>query len=297
MSNFVETAQALIEAAENYRKEYLSIENFKNDVSIQNLKDDAYSSQHYVASQSNIRKNNSNNSTILGGVAGSAIGSVAIGSAIGSVVPFAGTIIGGLIGGVIGKALGDDDFKVEKKSSENNSFKDLPAIIPLVNLTINIVKKYPKDKITLKEVKAITGIEEWKLRRYIASNELTAESNKSSVANPGRSGYFVTKPNLINFIQTKAIEIGTSDHFKDTINQLKKAQIDFVNDFLTKVDSVFSLGKLEIELEELKNKKEECSKELLLQMKILNQKLTMEKNFFQEQKEELEKDDSLSKEE
>lgn len=290
MSNFVETAEDLIESAENYRKEYLSIENFKKDVSVINSNSDENSSQHYETSQTNIQKNNSNNSTILGGVAGSAIGSVAIGSAIGSIVPFAGPIIGGLIGGVIGKALGDDDLKVEKNFSENNSVKRLQAIIPLVNLTINIVNKYPKDKITLKEVKAITGIEEWKLRRYIASNELTAESKKSSVANPGRSGYLVTKPNLIDFIQKKAIEIGTSDHFKDMIIQLKKAQIDFVKDFLKKVDAVISLGELEIELDDIKVENKELPKKLLLEKKILKQKLELEKNFFKEQNEELKKD-------
>ena len=155
----------------------------------------------------------------------------------------------------------------------------------VIGTLIQNIQKSPQGNYTTKEISAQTGIEEWKLRRYIASQKLKAESNKSSDGNPGRSGYSISKNNLIEFINANKSEIARSKKTTDSIEKDKSASksaiINFIDSFLARVDPVIELGNLEIKLTKLEHPEE--SKEVIAK-EILLQKLKIEKQFFEDQR-------------
>ena len=152
-----------------------------------------------------------------------------------------------------------------------------------VKKLIRDIQKSPQGNYTTKEISAQTGIEEWKLRRYIASQKLKAESNKSSDGNPGRSGYSVSKNNLIKFIKANKSEIKKETEMKAEIK--KSVTINLIDHFLAHIDPVIELGNMEIKLTKLEYPEE--SKEVIAK-EILLQKLKIEKQFFEEQKKSVE---------
>jgi hypothetical protein len=159
----------------------------------------------------------------------------------------------------------------------------------VIGKLIKNIQESPQGNYTTKEISAQTGIEEWKLRRYITSKKLKAESNKSSDGNPGRSGYSISKNNLIEFIQANESEIArskkTTDSIEKDISANKSEIIDFIDNFLARVDPVIELGNLEIKLTKLEHP--EGSKEVIAK-EILLQNLKTEKQYFEEQRKYLE---------
>ncbi|MBQ5558922.1 MAG: hypothetical protein IIT46_03980 [Lachnospiraceae bacterium] len=163
------------------------------------------------------------------------------------------------------------------------------ATLGVIGKLIKNIQESPQGNYTTKEISAQTGIEEWKLRRYIASQKLKAESNKSSDGNPGRSGYSISKNNLIEFIKANESEIARSKKTTDSIEKDKsesKSEImKFIDPFLARIDPVIELGNLEIKLAKLEHPEE--SKEVIAK-EILLQNLKSEKLFFEEQRKYLE---------
>ena len=159
------------------------------------------------------------------------------------------------------------------------------AGLGVIGKLIQNIQESPQGNYTTKEISAQTGIEEWKLRRFIASQKLKAESNKSSDGNPGRSGYSISKNNLIEFINANKSEIVRSKKTTDSIEKDKSASksaiINFIDSFLARVDPVIELGNLEIKLTKLEHPEE--SKEVIAK-EILLQKLKIEKQYFEEQR-------------
>lgn len=155
----------------------------------------------------------------------------------------------------------------------------------VIDQLIEKIQETTQVNYTTKEISAQTGIEEWKLRRYIASQKLKAESNKSSDGNPGRSGYSISKNDLIEFIKANESEIARSKKTTDSIEKAKSASINFIDPFLARIDPVIELGNLEIKLAKLEHP--EGSKEVLAK-EILLQNLKTEKQFFEEQRKYLE---------
>ena len=157
------------------------------------------------------------------------------------------------------------------------------AGLGVIGKLIQNIQESPQGNYTTKEISAQTGIEEWKLRRYIASQKLKAESNKSSDGNPGRSGYSVSKNNLIKFIKANKSEIKKETEMKAEIK--KSVTINLIDHFLAHIDPVIEVGNMEIKLTKLEYPEE--SKEVIAK-EILLQKLKIEKQFFEEQKKSVE---------
>ena len=159
----------------------------------------------------------------------------------------------------------------------------------VIGKLIKNIQESPQGNYTTKEISAQTGIEEWKLRRYITSKKLKAESNKSSDGNPGRSGYSISKNNLIEFIQANESEIArskkTTDSIEKDISANKSEIIDFIDNFHDRIVPVIELGNLEIKLTKLEHP--EGSKEVIAK-EILLQNLKTEKQYFEEQRKYLE---------
>ena len=156
-----------------------------------------------------------------------------------------------------------------------------------VKKLISNIQKSPQGNYTTKEISAQTGIEEWKLRRYIASQKLKAESNKSSDGNPGRSGYSISKNDLIKFIKENKSKIKTkTERETEKETEIKKSVArNLIYHFLAHIDPVIELGNMEIKLTKLEHPEE--SKEVIAK-EILLQKLKIEKQFFEEQKKSVE---------
>ena len=154
----------------------------------------------------------------------------------------------------------------------------------VIGKLIKNIQESPQGNYTTKEISAQTGIEEWKLRRYIASQELKAESNKSSDGNPGRSGYSISKNDLIKFIKANKskIKIKTKTEMElEKESEIKKSvAINLIYHFLAHIDPVIELGNMEIKLTKLEHPEE--SKEVIAK-EILLQKLKIEKQYFEEQ--------------
>lgn len=129
-----------------------------------------------------------------------------------------------------------------------------------------------------KEISEKTGLEDWKLRRYIASKKLKADSNKSSDGNPGRSGYSISKENLIDFIQQNTTEISTSKKMTDSFEQYVSANINLIDNFLDRADPTIELGILELKLDKLN----QIDESKILEKEILIQKLKIEKHYFEQ---------------
>ena len=157
------------------------------------------------------------------------------------------------------------------------------TILPnVIDKLIKDINDSPQYNYTTKDISDKTGIEEWKLRRYIATKRLKANSNKSSDGNPGRSGYSISKENLIEFIQANVSEISTNKKINKSMEQFKSNIKQSINFFLEHVTPLIVLGELEEKLTQLENPNMETIEHL--KIKILLQKLRMEKKFFEEQK-------------
>lgn len=144
---------------------------------------------------------------------------------------------------------------------------------------IRDIKYSSQENYTTKEISAQTGIEEWKLRKYIASEKLKAESNKSSDGNPGRSGYSISKEDLIYFIKENSTEIAYNQKSYESFVQTISNIILTMEKFIARVDPLIELGNLELELAEIDQTEE---KRAIIEKKILLQKLKIEKQFFEE---------------
>ena len=155
----------------------------------------------------------------------------------------------------------------------------------VIGKLIQNIQESQHENYTTKEISALTGIEEWKLRRYIASKKLKAESNKSSDGNPGRSGYSISKNDLVEFIEENEREVEQSQKITDSIKKDILANnseiINFIDTFLARIDPIIELGNLEVKLAKLEHTEE--SKEVIAK-EILLQNLKSEKLFFEEQK-------------
>lgn len=158
------------------------------------------------------------------------------------------------------------------------------ASTKLLKLTQDI-NDSPQKKYNTKEISEKTGLEDWKLRRYIVAKKLKADSNKSSDSNPGRYGYSISKEDLIKFIKENESEITQSKKMTDSIEQYISASKSCIDCFLARVDPVIELGNLEIKLAKLEHPEE--SKEVIAK-EILLQNLKSEKLFFEEQRKYLE---------
>lgn len=146
---------------------------------------------------------------------------------------------------------------------------------------IEQLDKSPQHNYTIKDLSRITGLEDWKIRRIINSDKLKAESKFDAGTNPGRSGYSISKENMIEFMRNYKQEIlacvDIGKVLSNKIFQIKPYLNSFIDDFLEQVNPIIKLGELEQELAEVtKDKKEE------LTIKVLLQKLEIEKNFVEE---------------
>ena len=147
----------------------------------------------------------------------------------------------------------------------------------MINGLIKVFEEAPSHNYTIKELCSISKLEDWKIRRIINSDKLKAVSKFKEGANPGRSGYSISKENIIEFLREYGQEIFSSDDIikisYDQLSQIKPNIESFIDNFLEQVNPIIELGKLEQELaEETKDKKEE------LTIRILLQKLEIEKN-------------------
>lgn len=149
---------------------------------------------------------------------------------------------------------------------------------------ISDIKQNSKRKYSIKEVSNITGIEDWRLRRFILNGKLKANSNNSASKNPGKAGYSVEKSDLIQFLQEQAHLIGVSQTLRTKLKQYAQEQVSSIDFFLEQIKSVYKLGELEVQLDEFNSENNQPVDDALLKKKILLQKLIIEKNFFESQK-------------
>lgn len=302
MAEFKEIASELIKEAEAYRKEYCTVTNnlFSEDKnaeiedSSEQISKTNTTSSSITCTTSESQQVNVNETekkiSVIGSSLGGTMGLIA-GLAVAGPV---GAVIGATVGLSANKAIGEMFENNKSDISKGNSYSysygtSKSYCSDLLKTIINFVKEADKDKFTIKDISTYTGIEDWKLRRYIASKDLIAEvkDSNSKSNNPGKAGYLITKENLIDFIKNKKEEIKETEGFLKAIEQVNKDITEnkkqFIESFLRQVLSTISLGTLEIELDELKEKKGEISREDLLEKKILLQKLIFEKNFFKDQ--------------
>lgn len=151
-------------------------------------------------------------------------------------------------------------------------------------LTLNFItrklRNSTQEKYTTQQISEILGIAEWKIRRYIASEKLKAESSKSSDGNPGRSGYSISKETLICFINQNSKEIlAISTRLNPSFEQAILNFIKTLKNFIERIDSTIYLGSLELKVAELEQTEETIE---ILKKKIQFQKLNMEKQCFEE---------------
>lgn len=174
-------------------------------------------------------------------------------------------------------------------SAENlkKDFPDPTLKTPLqVKILIREIEKSSQENYTTKQISEVTEIPEWKLRKFIAFKELKADSNNSSAENPGRSGYTISKENLIDFFQKNYNKISLSRKAEEDAQQSLLNIIKIIKKFIARFDSTISLGELELKLTKFDHNNEE-SKEIL-EKEIMLQKLKIEKMFFEELQESYE---------
>ena len=159
----------------------------------------------------------------------------------------------------------------------------------IINMLIITLEEATQEKYSTKQISEILGIAEWKIRRYITSQKLIAESNKLTDGNPGRSGYSIKKEDLIKFIQENSQEIlinstkAKSSFALSIVNIIKT-----LKNFIDRIDPLIYLGNLELKVAELELKQAEETIEIL-EKKIQLHKLNMEKKCFEEWIKKLEK--------
>lgn len=142
------------------------------------------------------------------------------------------------------------------------------------------IENSTQEKYTTLQISEILGIAEWKIRRYITSRKLIAESNKLTDGNPGRSGYSISKKDLICFINQNPKEIlAISTRLNPSFEQAILNFIKTLKNFIDRIDSTIYLGSLELKVAELQQAEETIE---ILEKKIQFQKLNMEKQCFEE---------------
>lgn len=264
MATFKEMAEELLKSADIYRKNYYEVINpdilskfIQNKTKDNNVKD-------------NITEYNPVK-TIATPLAMTSAAAALIGLGLPAVV---GASLGA-VAGIAGEFMSDKD----NKNKDGSSKLEEQNKVWFLSLLLKMVNESPSDTFTIQKISELTGLEDWKLRRYIGS-ELIAErrTNGKDKGNPGRAGYEVTKENLQNFIIQKSEEISNTQAFNSKMLAYRKAQTELITRFLTSVTQILDIGNLEKQL--IKDTK---SPEYIT-IQILLKKLVIEKEFFERER-------------
>lgn len=150
-----------------------------------------------------------------------------------------------------------------------------PLELDNVALIKNSLISNKQDYYTTRDVSVLTGIEDWKIRRYISSGKLNTKNSNDNLKNPGKAGYLITKESLLNFIESHPDELSKSKKFENhRIQGLAK-----VESFISRFQITEEIGNYEIEKDKIRNKEET---EESLEKKILLKKLQLQRIKFEE---------------
>ena len=152
----------------------------------------------------------------------------------------------------------------------------------LLNKTCEAINGSLKAGYLVKEVSDLTGIEDWKIRRYISNGILSANDEIPPCIN-GKTFLIISKRSLLTFIELRKTEIIGTKKFKEKIEQIIKERKEFISNFLSQVEILINLGENEIKLDNHNKTNEENTNTVsFLQL------LKLEKEYFTKQKKKLE---------
>lgn len=189
-----------------------------------------------------------------------------------------GAIAGAVVGGIGAAALGLARFAGPAVLLAGLGVGLGAALIK----SITSIKNDVRTTYTVKDVSKLTGIEDWKLRRYISSGKLTAKSGNSSAANPGKAGYTIQKNDLIEFLKTNPKDFKSSeDSVGKEVAEMQFSEesvVDELTSLISEIDNAVMLGELELKLSQLTTENDTENKEYLINQ-ILVRKLTYAKSY------------------
>lgn len=145
------------------------------------------------------------------------------------------------------------------KLFSNSDCKIMPQKPTLLCLTYKSVNESNTDKYTLKDIQNLLAIPDWQLRRYIKNGLLKASSiytetcdNEKKGNNPGKSGYSVSKQDLLRFIVENQSIILKSSYFaeKEYAHEVRRC------DLLEKINEYIQIAKSLYKTENFLEKKE-----------------------------------------
>ena len=138
----------------------------------------------------------------------------------------------------------------------------LGQIVGLGSVFLNIIAGLKNDTrrfYSVRNVSGLTGIVDWKLRRYISSGKLKAKSG-NSYSNPGKAGYVIQKDDLIEFLEKNQNDLKKTKESDDSAGEgakrKKKTEEAVINDLkslISEIDNAVSLVNKEIRLNLLTN--------------------------------------------
>lgn len=134
----------------------------------------------------------------------------------------------------------------------------------------------------VKEVSDLTGLEDWKIRRYISNGILSSDRNFPPCIN-GKTLLHISKRSLLTFIGLRKTEIIDTQKFKEKVEQIIKERKEFISNFLSQVEILINLGENEIK-QENHNKNNEENTKIVRFLQLLK----LEREFFTKQKKKLE---------
>lgn len=152
----------------------------------------------------------------------------------------------------------------------------------LLNKTCEAINGSLKAVYLVKEVSDLTGLEDWKIRRYISNGILRSDANIPPCIN-GKTFLLISKRSLLTFIELRKTEIIGTQKFKEKVEQIIKERKEFISNFLSQVEILINLGENEIKQENHNKNNEENTK-----IVSFLQLLKLEREFFTKQKKKLE---------
>jgi len=132
----------------------------------------------------------------------------------------------------------------------------------LGSVVLNIIAGLMNDTkgvYSVRNVSSLTGIVDWKLRRYISSGKLKAKSG-NSCSNPGKAGYVIQKDDLIEFLKENQNDLKKTKESDDSAGEgakrkkmTEEAVINDLKSLISEIDNAVSLVNMEIRLNKLDN--------------------------------------------
>ena len=132
----------------------------------------------------------------------------------------------------------------------------------LGSVVLNIIAGLMNDTkgvYSVRNVSSLTGIVDWKLRRYISSGKLKAKSG-NSCSNPGKAGYVIQKDDLIEFLKENQNDLKKTKESDDSAGEgakrkkmTEEAVINDLKSLISEIDNAVSLVNMEIRLNQLTN--------------------------------------------